>query len=129
MFTLVSIAPNDALIRTWRKHQHAPFLSLSGTWKAGKRHGFGVFHIKKTGDIYRGNWEQGLKSGPGVYEYEDGEIDVSFYQEDIRVGEGVRWSASRHTASRLVDGQLVGKEGGMLLEDATRLTKQLGFVV
>jgi len=101
----------------------------TGTWKAGKRHGFGVFNIKKTGDIYRGNWEQGLKSGPGVYEYEDGEIDVSFYQEDIRVGEGVRWSASRHTASRLVDGQLVGEEGGMLLEDATRLTKQLGFVV
>ena len=119
---------SGALICPWRKPKVLIF-SLSGTWKAGKRHGFGVFHIKKTGDIYRGNWEQGLKSGPGVYEYEDGEIDVSFYQEDIRVGEGVRWSASRHSASRLVDGQLVGEEGGMLLEDATRLTKQLGFVV
>ena len=26
--------------------------SSSGSWKEGKRHGFGVFHIKKTGDIY-----------------------------------------------------------------------------
>jgi len=88
-----------------------------------------VFHIKKTGDIYRGNWAEGLKSGPGVYEYADGELDVSFYQEDIRVGEGVRWSASRHQSSRLEDGQLVGEEGGMPVDDAMKLTKQLGFVV
>lgn len=101
----------------------------TGTWKEGKRHGFGVFHIKKTGDIYRGHWSQGLKSGPGVYEYEDGELDVSFYKDDMRVGEGVRWSASRQEASRLVDGQLVGEEGGMPVEEATRLTKHLGFVV
>ena len=56
-------------------------------------------------------------------------IDVSFYQEDVRVGEGVRWSASRHKASRLVDGTLVGEEGDMPLEDAMKLTKQLGFIV
>jgi hypothetical protein len=56
-------------------------------------------------------------------------IDVSFYQEDVRVGEGVRWSASRQKASRLVDGQLVGEEGDMPLEDAMKLTKQLGFIV
>jgi hypothetical protein len=105
------------------------YLIFSGTWKAGKRHGFGVFHIKKTGDIYRGNWEHGLKSGAGVYEYEDGELDVSYYREDVRVGEGVRWSVSRHKASRLVDGQLVGEEGGMPLVDAIKLTKDLGFVV
>ena len=103
--------------------------SCSGTWKAGKRHGFGVFHIKKTGDIYRGNWEHGLKSGAGVYEYEDGELDVSYYREDVRVGEGVRWSVSRHKASRLIDGQLVGEEGDMPLVDAIKLTKDLGFVV
>jgi len=101
----------------------------TGTWKTGKRHGFGVFHIKKTGDVYRGNWVQGLKSGSGVYEYADGELDVSYYQEDVRVGEGVRWSASRHEASRLVDGQLVGEEGDMPVDDAVKLTKQLGFVV
>ncbi|KAL7539983.1 hypothetical protein ACHAXR_009782 [Thalassiosira sp. AJA248-18] len=101
----------------------------TGTWKTGKRHGFGVFHIKKTGDIYRGNWAQGLKSGPGVYEYADGELDVSFYQEDIRLGDGVRWSASRRQASRLVDGQLVGEEGDMPLDEASKLTKHLGFAV
>jgi hypothetical protein len=47
----------------------------------------------------------------------------------VRVGEGVRWSASRHQASRLLDGQLVGEEGGMPFEEATKLTKQLGFIV
>jgi hypothetical protein len=95
----------------------------------GKRHGFGVFHIKKTGDVYRGNWENGLKSGPGVYEYADGELDVSVYKADMRVGEGVRWSASRDKASRLVDGRLVGLESGMPLEDAMKLTKHLGFII
>ena len=77
-----------------------------------------MFHIKRTGDIYRGNWAHGLKSGAGVYEYADGELDVSFYQEDIRVGKGVGWSASRHQASTVVNGQLVGEDGGMILEDA-----------
>ncbi len=56
-------------------------------------------------------------------------IDVSFYKDDVRVGEGVRWSASREMASRLVDGQLVGEEGDMPLESAMKLTKQLGFIV
>ena len=45
------------------------------------------------------------------------------------MGDGVRWSASRHQASKLVNGQLVGKEGGMAVEDAMKLTKHLGFVV
>ena len=88
-----------------------------------------MFHIKKTGDVYRGNWALGLKSGPGVYEYADGELEVSYYEEDVRVGEGVRWSASREQVSRLVDGQLVGEEGAMPVEDAMKLTKELGFVV
>lgn len=100
-----------------------------GMWKSGKRHGFGVFHIEKSGDIYRGNWSCGIKSGPGVYEYADGEIDVSFYSNDIRVGDGVRWSADRSHASRLLDGKLIGNEGELPVEDALRLTKKLGFVV
>ena len=57
------------------------------------------------------------------------ELDVSFYSGDIRAGEGVRWSANRRLASRLVDGQLVGHVGGLPLSDAKKLTEQLGFVV
>jgi hypothetical protein len=64
-----------------------------------------------------------------LYEYEDSELDVSYYREDIRVGEGVRWSVSRHKASQLVDGQLVGEEGDMPLVNAIKLTKDFGFVV
>jgi len=100
-----------------------------GMWKGGKRHGFGVFHIEKSGDIYRGNWSGGIKSGPGVYEYADGELDVSFYSNDIRVGDGVRWTADRSRASRLFDGKLIGVEGDFPVDDAMRLTKKLGFVV
>jgi hypothetical protein len=81
------------------------------------------------GDVYRGNWQRGLKHGSGVYEYADGELDVSVYREDVRVGEGVRWSASRKRASRLVDGTLVGEEGGMSLKDAESVTKSLGFIL
>jgi len=100
-----------------------------GMWSKGKRHGFGVFHIEKSGDIYRGNWSGGIKSGPGVYEYADGELDVSFYSNDIRVGDGVRWTADRSRASRLFDGKLIGVEGDFPVDDAMRLTKKLGFVV
>ena len=45
------------------------------------------------------------------------------------MGEGVRWSASRREASRLVAGELVGEEGDMPVEEATQFTKRLGFVV
>jgi hypothetical protein len=100
-----------------------------GMWKGGKRHGFGVFYIEKSGDSYRGNWSGGVKNGPGVYEYADGELDVSFYSDDMRVGDGVRWSKDRNKASRLFDGKLLGKEGDFPLDDAMRLTKKLGFVV
>ena len=82
-----------------------------------------------TGNNYRGNWEQGQKSGPGIYEYADGELDTIFYEHDSRVGEGVRWSASRRQASCLVDGQLAGEDGGMPVDGAAELTKELGFVV
>lgn len=64
-----------------------------------------------------------------MYEYADGELDVSVYREDIRIGEGVRWSASRSRASRLLDGQLVGKEGDMPIKEATKLTQKLGFIL
>ncbi len=56
---------------------------MTGTWKAGKRHGFGVFQIKKTGDVYRGHWELGLKCGAGVYEYEDGELGECYSRRSL----------------------------------------------
>ena len=106
-------------------HSFASFLQLS---QSNAHHSeYDSYQLSSSSS--GGNWQNGLKSGPGVYEYEDGELDVSFYKEDMRVGEGVRWSASREEASRLVDGQLVGKEGDMPVNDAMKLTKHLGFVV
>lgn len=58
----MSVSCNPSSNSTCHSFQLIFFLSDSlGSWKEGKRHGFGVFHIKKTGDVYRGNWERGLK--------------------------------------------------------------------
>lgn len=58
----MSVRCNPSRNSTCHSFELIFFLSDSlGSWKEGKRHGFGVFHIKKTGDVYRGNWERGLK--------------------------------------------------------------------
>ena len=72
-------------------------------WQRGKQHGHDVMYIK-AGDTYIGSWDNGLKHGAGTYHWADGEVDVSWYQEDRRVGEGVRWNASWSNAYRLIRG-------------------------
>ena len=74
-----------------------------GQWQRGRRHGHGIMYIE-LGDTYVGNWKNGLKHGAGTYHWVDGEVDVSWYEEDRRVGEGVRWSANRLKAFRLIRG-------------------------
>ena len=59
-----------------------------GQWQRGKRQGHGVMYID-AGDTYIGSWDNGLKHGAGTCHWADGEVDVSWYQEERRVGEGV----------------------------------------
>mmetsp|Transcript_31967 Transcript_31967/g.57777 ORF Transcript_31967/g.57777 Transcript_31967/m.57777 type:complete len:1737 (-) Transcript_31967:83-5293(-) len=94
-----------------------------GQWQRGKRQGHGVMYIE-AGDTYIGSWDNGLKHGAGTYHWADGEVDVSWYQEDRRVGEGVRWNASRSKAYRLIRGT---KKEELSLDEAYMTAEKLGL--
>eukprot|EP00984_Skeletonema_dohrnii_P008194 scaffold3007_cov144-Skeletonema_dohrnii-CCMP3373.AAC.12 len=94
-----------------------------GEWLRGKRQGHGVMYIE-AGDTYIGSWTNGLKHGAGTYHWADGEVDVSWYQEDRRVGEGVRWNSTRTKAYRLVRGT---KKEEMGLDEAYTTAESLGL--
>ena len=78
----------------------------------------------KAGDTYIGSWDNGLKHGAGTYHWADGEVDVSWYQEDRRVGEGVRWNASWSNAYRLIRGT---KNEELLLDEAYLTAEKMGL--
>ena len=63
----------------------------------------------ENGDVYEGSWNNGFKDGPGIYRWRDGEVDVSRYSSDYRVGEGVRWNVDRSRVFRLVRGNVQDK--------------------
>jgi len=94
-----------------------------GQWQRGKRQGHGVMYIE-AGDTYIGSWRYGLKHGAGTYHWADGEVDVSFYQEDRRVGEGLRWNSSRTHAYRLIRGT---KKEELSLDEAYTTAEKLGL--
>lgn len=94
-----------------------------GQWSKGKRQGHGVMYIE-AGDTYIGSWDNGLKHGAGTYHWADGEVDVSWYQEDRRVGEGVRWNAGRSKAYRLIRGT---KKEELSLDEAYVTAEKLGL--
>jgi len=94
-----------------------------GQWQRGKRQGHGVMYIE-AGDTYIGSWDNGLKHGAGTYHWADGEVDVSWYEEDGRVGEGVRWNASRSKAYKLIRGT---KKEELSLDEAYMTAEKLGL--
>ncbi|KAL3776301.1 hypothetical protein ACHAW5_002610 [Stephanodiscus triporus] len=94
-----------------------------GQWHHGKRHGHGIMYIE-AGDTYIGSWNNGLKHGAGTYHWDDGEVDVSWYLEDKRVGDGVRWSANRLKAFKLTRGT---KKEALSLDEAYTTAERLGF--
>ena len=70
--------------------------------------GFGRYHYHN-GQAFEGFFWQGQRSGKGKYQLADGRMDVYLYENDKRVGEGVRWSANRKKAWKLVDGKQKGR--------------------
>ena len=61
--------------------------------------------------------------GFGTYQYVDGRAEVGRYAGNVDVGEGVRWSADRTTAWRLMDGKVVEE---ITLETADRIARKIG---
>jgi hypothetical protein len=78
----------------------------------------------EAGDTYIGSWNNGVKHGAGTYYWADGEVDVSRYNEDRRVGEGVRWNSTRSKAYRLVRG---AKKEEISLDEAYNMAEKLGL--
>ena len=67
-----------------------------GDWRRGRRHGHGVLHLANK-DVFDGDWDTNQKHGLGVYFWADGEVDVSWYEKDVRM-ESVRWTKDRRLA-------------------------------
>ena len=78
----------------------------------------------ENGDVYEGGWNNGFKDGPGHYRWRDGEVDVSRYSSDYRVGEGAWWSEDRGRAYRLVRGNV---QEEIDLGEADRIAESLGL--
>lgn len=106
----------------------------TGSWKAGERHGIGKFEFapvyavgETNGEVYEGDFEMGqltgrgiyrypngdmfegevlngVRQGPGYYLWSSGRLDLTAFQASKYAGNGVRWSAERDCAWRLVDG-------------------------
>ena len=89
--------------------------SYQGSWACGRPEGRGTYS-STLGSSYLGVWRRGWADGPGVYYWVDGRADVSRFQGEAErlpllaaVGEGVRWSSDRQTASLLRNGIETGE--------------------
>jgi hypothetical protein len=70
-----------------------------GQWRRGRRHGHGVLHLSNH-EVFDGYWSANKKHGLGMYFWTDGEVDISWYQDDVRL-ESLRWTSDRRRAYRL----------------------------
>lgn len=75
-----------------------------GGFKNNMMDGRGTFTYA-SGNRYEGGFRGGLKEGSATFYYASGEVDLIRTARNIDVGEGVRWSADRTRAFRLVEGR------------------------
>jgi len=94
-----------------------------GNWLEDKYQGRGVYTYAN-GDIYKGHFENGEPEGKGTLHWADGEVEVCTCRAGKRVGLGVRWSADRKRAIRLMDGE---EKAEISLEEATNWLQTLGM--
>jgi hypothetical protein len=59
--------------------------------------------------------------------YEDGECDLSFYKDDSRVGDSIRFSKDRKQAFLILENSSSSK--ALSLEKAAQVAKEMGTVV
>ena len=91
----------------------------------GKAHGYRVAQYAD-GDVYEGEYKADQREGRGTYHAADGRAQVGTYRAGKDVGAGVRWSADRQTAWRLLDGE---PQAEISLDEATALAAQIGLPV
>ena len=93
-----------------------------GQWASSRMHGRGIERYV-SGDVFDGEYLEGLMNGHGTYYYSNGEAEIGSFKMDADVGEGVRWSRDRKTASRLKGGQVLEQ---ISHEDAMAIAKRVG---
>lgn len=71
-----------------------------GNWKEDKMEGFGRYYYS-SGQRFEGYFKAGRRNGKGKLQRTDGSLDLYRYEDDKRVGSGVRWSTDRTKAWRL----------------------------
>ena len=71
-----------------------------GSWKDDRMEGFGRYYYH-SGQRFEGYFKEGRRNGKGKLQRTDGSLDLYRYEDDRRVGAGVRWSADRTKAWRL----------------------------
>ncbi len=101
-------------------------------------HGRGTYRYAD-GGVFEGEFKVNKMDGPGTLRAADGSIVVGFFRESASrafivsgcsinagtlVGEGVKWSADRQTAVRLLDGQ---DQEEISLEEARRVAAEHGL--
>jgi len=96
-----------------------------GDWKDDTIHGFGRYYYNN-GHSFEGMFRNGKRNGRGKYQLTDGRVEIYRYVNDSRVGDGVRWSANRTKAWRMVDGKVKGR---VSMEEATGIANKCGPVV
>ena len=67
----------------------------AGTWKNDLFDGFGRYFVHATGQALEGHFVQGKKEGKFKLQHSDQTLDIFKFDNDIIVGNGVRWSANR----------------------------------
>jgi hypothetical protein len=120
-----------------------------GQWANGREEGRGTYRWAH-GDVYDGEYRDGFREGQGVLSYASGHMYVGQHRADRRegrgyyrdsegavlvcrfragkpAGEGVRWSADRSEARRLVNG--TAELGPTSPETARALTGRVGLPV
>ena len=75
---------------------------------------------------FEGMFRNGKRNGRGKYQLTDGRVEIYRYVNDSRAGDGVRWSANRKKAWRMVDGKVKNK---VSMEEATGIANKCGPVV
>ena len=93
-----------------------------GTFKDDAMHGAGRYYFKNN-ESFEGTFNRGRKEGRGKYQWSDGTIDIIGYVNDVRAGEGVRYSADRKKAWKLEGSKVKGK---ISLERAQKIVESLG---
>merc|ERR1712029_938604 len=60
----------------------------NGQWNDGVRQGKGTYKYKDDGGVYEGDWVNGIKQGSGVYTFGSGDVFTGTYDNNVRHGEG-----------------------------------------